>query len=391
VARLFLQRATIGNEYDDWVSMKVSIRLFFFCICVSGPLLQLARCHAQDDWLTGRDFSRASGKIVGVSWGEPLRKTLNKLAERQRVAIFLDRRVDPSQWVEFTSSGKSVAQTIMALTDQLGLAALQIDKRFYYVGPRDRVAELVFRRQRLMKKVNALPNSMRLKWTAKDRLEIDPLTEPAMLYQELSQKELSQSVRVKMMSAELIEHDLWPKVDLPELTLIDRIIVLTYGFGFWVEVSDKGTACRLVVPEEMQPVEFTHRKKISAADKNRLMDEYPSVKITVSSRATKVVASPMIQYEVKRLLDSANSTTHRQPQGKVVVSLTAEGRIIAILEKVAAEHNVQLKFDSDLAAILEKRVKLEVKQVTYDQLIQKTLESTGLKYQWTDGELLITR
>src|SRR5438552_11738492 len=55
-------------------------------------------------WKTGAAFTRQLHEIVGVSWQDrALRDGLDRLSRAYGVAVFLDRRIDPDQHVDFTA------------------------------------------------------------------------------------------------------------------------------------------------------------------------------------------------------------------------------------------------------------------------------------------------
>src|SRR5437762_2517112 len=67
-------------------------------------------------WKTGAAFTRQLHEIVGVSWQDrALRDGLDRLSSAYGVAIFLDRRIDPDQHVDFTARDFPLDDLLMQL------------------------------------------------------------------------------------------------------------------------------------------------------------------------------------------------------------------------------------------------------------------------------------
>src|SRR4051812_19500760 len=53
---------------------------------------------------TGVEFRKASEEAVGITWSDlSLREAIQSLARTQEICIWLDRRVDPDQPIQFTA------------------------------------------------------------------------------------------------------------------------------------------------------------------------------------------------------------------------------------------------------------------------------------------------
>ena len=73
-------------------------------------------------WNTGPRFQQQLQTTVGVSWRRnPMRAALARLAQSQRVAIFLDRRVDPDQPISFSVRDVPLETALEQLARQLGI------------------------------------------------------------------------------------------------------------------------------------------------------------------------------------------------------------------------------------------------------------------------------
>lgn len=360
---------------------------FHVGFCIS---LQSIEAQNEVEWNTGNEFSKARNAIIGVSWSDvSLRESLYNLAKQQGVAIFLDRRVDPNQSIEFESAGRSLEHTIMALTDKLDLAALKIDNRLFYIGPRRQVAELHFRRTKLLKTIAELPRGQRSVWTKPVHLGIKRLDEPRRIIEALTNL-----AGIEVRDPEVISHDLWPEVDLPDLKLIDSMILLSYGFDRWPQVSKDGKLLRFNAATELKPVAIKHTRLLSDTIKDEIREEFPDSKFVDEKKRTTLVGTPEAHYVASRLQAKLTSRKKR-PNDKVartiVKSFNSDAKIESILRKVAGAMGVELEYDESMQLLLDARVQVSVENVSFEKLIEKALENTGLEFQVDSGKLIILR
>ncbi|HMO13522.1 MAG TPA: hypothetical protein PKD64_14890 [Pirellulaceae bacterium] len=373
------------------MSLKQAIStLASFCILANSTATGWTQTNK---WASGRDFSNARQQSVVVSWNHaPLRAALDNLSHRQRIPIFLDRRVDPSQPIDFDSNHGTFEQTLLQLADSLDLGVERVAESYYYVGPRQAVAELRYRRKELMEEIDRLPREHKRDWLAKQTLRLDYLEEPADAYANLERPR-----HLNISFGEKIPYDLWPEIDLPALTLIDRMIVLSYGFGLWIKLNNNDTTqAALVKTKPLAEFEQDHAKRINEEQLQILREQYPSVAIAQGEK-TRVTAPAFVHYEIERMLDNGTVKRSYRPErkdGQVVVDFSTgdqDAAIGSILTKIAEANRVELKFEPEMRQILETRIKLKLRRVTYDELLKETLAPVGLNFEFTDSELRITR
>ncbi|MDR2641433.1 MAG: hypothetical protein LBC74_01425, partial [Planctomycetaceae bacterium] len=84
--------------------------LIFVCLVLAFfdfSLLQLAEANF--------------GRVVSVTWQRvPIREALGRLANANRVGLFIDRRIDPSTLVNFKADNKTVKQVFKDFADSAG-------------------------------------------------------------------------------------------------------------------------------------------------------------------------------------------------------------------------------------------------------------------------------
>src|SRR5207245_1970556 len=96
-------------------------------------------------WLTGDKLRAQLEQKVGIDWGgnkgRTFRQAITRLASSQRVAIVLDRRVDPDQKIELSLDDVTLdaALKLIAANKQLGVAQLG---SAIYLGPKGTAEKL---------------------------------------------------------------------------------------------------------------------------------------------------------------------------------------------------------------------------------------------------------
>src|SRR5437764_2375427 len=129
-------------------------------------------------WKTGAAFARQLHEIVGVTWQErALRDGLERLSRAYGVAIFLDRRIDPDQHIDFTARDVPLEN----LLQQIAAAAhaeTAVIGSVIYIGPRDTAAQLptiaAMRRQETAR----LPNDVKARLLKTDAFRREELAQP---------------------------------------------------------------------------------------------------------------------------------------------------------------------------------------------------------------------
>ncbi len=133
---------------------------------------------AEVKWHTGTAFQRALRHTVGLTWSEtPLRPALMQLARVQRVAIFLDRRVDPDQLVEFRTGEAPLEEVLQRLATSLDVGSTQLGS-VVYIGPPETAAVLAATAERRRTEVKGLSSATRTRYLAMAAMQWEMLAEP---------------------------------------------------------------------------------------------------------------------------------------------------------------------------------------------------------------------
>lgn len=293
---------------------------------------------------TERELQQKLRKRLSVTWqGQQLRKTLDGLANTQKLSIWLDRRVDPQQIVSLQLRSLTLHQILEKLGKQQKLGVIQLSS-VVYIGPQQSAQELPALARQARSALAKTPAAMKRRWLKTESTEFPDLCEPRSLL-----SELLSSAEVELNGEEKIPHDLWRARELPPLALVDRVVLVLVGFDLTCQISRDGKSCSVV------PIKHSVIPGRSLA----------AIPLPSSPRpqATEQV------YSLKLL---------NQPLGNVV-------------DQLARQLQLQVIWDEELSAsqrsVQNRLVSCDVQNADLDELLTSILEPAGLRHQ-RDGQVL---
>src|SRR5690242_3065684 len=193
------------------------------------------------NWKTGAAFTRQLREDAGVTLGDRgLRDALGAIAHAYDVAIFLDRRIDPDQRVDFSASDIPLERLLQQIA-AVAHAETAVIGSVVYVGTRESAAQLATIAAMKRQEVSRLPNDAKARLLKTEAWHWEELAQPRDLL-----RDLAQQGGVRVENADSMPHDLWPAVNLPPLAWVDRLTLLLVGFGLTFELDDRASAVRLV-------------------------------------------------------------------------------------------------------------------------------------------------
>lgn len=356
--------------------------------CLSALLLWTGRTAnaAQFNWKTGRAFQRAlAGEFAVVNWpeGRRFRDQLVQLSERQRVAIFLDRRIDPDQSVSFSARQITFLELLNRLAAKVGATTLDIGS-VIYIGPRDQVAGLTRIAQQRVREARALSSRADRRWLAKRPCRWERLARPRRLLERLAEE-----VGVTIDGIDKVPHDLWPQTSLPPLRWIDRMTLVLAGFGLTYQFVDQGDGVRPVPLPSHDPVTRLYQATSFPVAWERVAKQFPAAGIEHASGKIRFRGTPEEHERLRQLLSGTLPVGKTQQRStKTVHSLRVSQQPVgAILKTIQQQLGLRLKFAAGVRDRLSTRVTFELENVPLDQLLEATLTPASLTFH-RDGELI---
>lgn len=348
--------------------------------CLSGAAAE------EIDWKIGLDFRKALEQQVGLEWAEnPIRDALRNLSRNQRVAIWLDRRVDPGMKLQFDAKGLPLAITLDQLCEKYRMGNSVVGP-VVYIGPAATAEKLATVAAVRRQQVGRHSATARAKWAKATAWHIPQLSEPRALFQELVREAGS-----TLQNPDAIPHDLWPEISLPPLTLADRMTMVLAGFDLTYEQSADGSTIRIVpMPEKIEYEQIYSWRDDNGSLAAQLRKKLPELKIEMLDGKVRVTGKYEYHELIDRMMSGETVKTAKVVPGDTRYTMRVDDQPAgAVVKTVANRLGKELVFDRSLAEKLNQNVKLDLKDATLDELLTKTLQPLELTYELKEASLVI--
>ena len=361
--------------------MVYAMRIALLSACLL--LLMVAFVYAAQpaaamNWRQGRDFDAQWTQPVSLAWSRtPLRGAIEELAKFHRIAMILDRRVDPDQLVTFEVQQLPLDQAVARLAEQLKLGAARWND-VVYLGPKPTVDNLRTLSALLRESILQQPATARGALTKVKSSSWEYLAEPRAIVEGLARE-----AGVTLLEVDRIPHDLWSAADLPPLAWYDRLLMVTTQFNLTVVVEREGRDVRLVPITERVQIE---RSYPASGDLEVALARYrslaPNAEISKGDK-TLIVRGRIEDHEqLTKPQPSATSPS----KGIEVFSLTlADVPLDKLLASLEKRLDVTFQFDRPAIAAagikLDQLVSVEVVQQPLEGLLRAALVPAGLTFK----------
>jgi hypothetical protein len=346
----------------------------------------IATAADEVDWKIGLEFRKALEAPIGLKWAEnPIRDALRNLAKNQRVAIWLDRRIDPGAKLQFQLEDLPLSITLDQLCEKYKLGRSTVGP-VIYIGPRATAEKLATLAAVKRQQVGRQSVSERARWSRAVEWSVPLLAEPRELV-----RELAQEAGATLQNAEAIPHDVWPAIPLPALTLADRLTLVLAGFDLTFEQSADGSTLRIISMPEVVEYEQTYawrdQNKSLAA---QLSKKFPELKI--QNVGDKLIVTG--KYETHELIDRMMSgetiRTAKVVPGEKRYSLRIDNQPAgAVVKTVAKELGKEMVYDPALVEKLRTNISFNVNDVKLEELLKTALTPLELTFEINETSLVV--
>lgn len=360
-----------------------------------GLLLPVLPARGASDWRTGPALRQAlQSRLAQIQWQEaPLRQVVENLARDHRVAVLLDRRIDPGQEIDLSLNGATLGEIFRQIAESRQLECGLLGP-LIYLGPASEVPKLETALEVARRAVRQLPAAWRRRWQEPRALLWKRLTVPRELF-----VRLAQDSQITFTGTEQIPYDLWEAADLPALPLIDRLGLIAGQFGLMVEVQPEGNRAALVpIPEDIcvvetypggrDPKELVRRwSELAPESQIRIVDG----KIEVRGRLRDLEQIAAAQRPEKTQPAAAPRTSAGEARYTVP---EARGTLGHLLEEYCKQLGLTLVLDREELAragiSLERPLTFSVHEATREGLFRAMLEPAGCTFR-IEGQTLQVR
>ena len=335
------------------------------------------------NWLTGARFQKQLSQPVDVVWDDvPLRQAMSNLARAQRVAVVIDRRVDPSQKLKLQLRGVSLQEAFeeIARSRRLGVSLLG---SVVYLGPPQSAARLRTIVAIRCEEIRRLSPGLQRKFLLPKEFSWEDFAMPRALLEQLAEQ-----TGLKIDGSGRVPHDLWAAAGLPSLSPVEQLTLILAQFDLTFEVgSDERSISLARIPEEVAVV----RDYPGGSDPRETALKFA---VLAPDARIKVVGEKV--YVKGFVEDHQRITSPRRPKRPAAApvqhdfantrfTLEVDQPAGALLRQLAVQLKLDLRIDDEglqkAGISLEGRVAFSVKDATIDELLAAVVEPLGLAWR----------
>ena len=335
-------------------------------------------------WRTGGELRRASRVAISGTWTDtPLRQLLQQISKRQRISLFIDRRVDPNRNVNLDARNLTWEQLLLEIGKQHSYFFCRLDD-VYYFGPRQVCVTLPDVYENLRTELRERRQELRVNWLTASSANWPRLSQPRQLLQAIGQQH-----GVELYSDDQVAHDLWNEFSSPPIPLALQAILLTSGFGKTIVVSKTGQKLKIVDYPKVDECSWRveHLEDARAVIREIKSDHTEIEMQAVTRRRSELSGKTDVLYLAIVALIGEQSAL--QGRGPVTFSLELRSTRGSALATMAQQLNVEFDYQPDAAEALAEFVELNFKDATAEEIIQGVVAGSGLSYQLDSKQLKI--
>ena len=366
-------------------------RTFLYFIFAIIGLAVTAKPHdlygqtAQQTVLADARFEQQLDALISTRWDLSLKDALNSISETQRVAIFLDRRINPAQKIQLEVNDKTLNAVLQQIANQANAQTSYI-RNVIYIGP--------VKTTHLLATVAAIHAEQHRRNQAENKVlfTVGKRTQWNRLSQSRSiVTAIAKTVNAEITNIEVIPFDLWDKHTLPNLPFAMRMSIVLAGFDLTYQMNNDRSITLTPFPTEAKYLK-AFSNKVSAANFNRIKNIFPTLQITNSNQQLVAVGRWEEIAELELLL-RGNSITRPKPTttSKQVYTLTVTNQTIQnVLQAIASNEKLELVGSAEAQKIWSKRISLEAKELPLANLLLQVVGQGNLQYRIAAKQLLIS-
>lgn len=335
------------------------------------------------EFQTGQRFQTELDRTLSASWANvELRDLLRKIGDERRVAILLDRRIDPTVQLPLNLTNSSLREGVRDLARLIG-ADISVAEPVVFVGPHSatqRLRTLIeLRSSELASREVSIPEKRRLELSARHAVIWQDLDSPTEIVQRIADR-----YRLTIGHLDLLPHDLWAANTLPSVTVAEALSLVLIQFDLtfvWTgRVEDgAGQGIELVSAPERPVLEKRHRVKgRTAAEALKLVQKYGPELSEKTAKSVTLDGSELVvnglreDHEAVTALLSGSATkrpdaaTGIKPIQQRLFTLKIDRVPTRVLMKKLEESEIVFEYDAEqltAAGIdLDQPIKLEVEK-----------------------------
>ena len=340
------------------------------------------------EFQTGPRFQTEIDRLLSASWANvELRDLLKKIGEDRRVAILLDRRIDPTVQLPLNLTNSSLREGVRDLARLIG-ADISVAEPVVFVGPptaTQRLRTLIeLRSSELFSRESSIPEKRRMELTTRHTVTWQDLDSPAEIVQRIADR-----YRLKIGDLDLLPHDLWAANTLPSVSAAEALSLILIQFDLTFAWTGAGQGIELVSAPERPLIEKHHRVKgRTATEALKLVQQFgPNLDIKVDG-SELVMRGLLEDHEAVAAMvggstpKKPDATTGVKPIKQRLFTLKIDRVPVRVLMQKLEESEIVFEYNAEqLAAAginLDQTIKLEVEKASAAEFFKTVFDPLGL-------------
>jgi hypothetical protein len=373
--------------------MKINFMIALMAVVIWG--IQAPTSLGASTWATGPDLQKRLEEPTDLVLGEnPLRRALENLSHSKKIAILIDRRVDPGQKIDISLTQTPLKDALQAVAEKNGLGISFVGPVAYFAHPQDvgRVRTLVALRQ---EEARRLPTEKDKKFLLPKPIAWEDYSAPRDLLEKLGKEN-----GIQIAGLDQVPHDLWAAADLPPLGLVERLTLIAGQYDLTFNISADGDLISLrPIPEHVELVrsypagrqpEAIIRNYAAIAPQARIRIAGDKIVVAGTLEDHDRITSPIRPAERKPKPSKSTDAGHELKRYTLKVE---EKPIGPLLRQLAAQLNLTITINDtaieQAGVSLDQRVSFSVKEAAIDELLRAALNQTNLKFTRRGNEIHI--
>ncbi len=340
----------------------------------------------------GAKFRAELDRSMSASWSNvSLRSIFRRISDQRKVAILLDRRIDPTPELEIDIANLSLLAAIEHIATQSS-AAVSVVGNTLYVAPPARAARLrtlvELQSIELFKESSTLSKRRYFNLVNRQMFHWNDLDQPSELL-----RRIAKTYKLEIHGLDLIPHDLWAGATLPKVNAIEALSLVLIQFDRTFTWTKRMRGIRVVpipakiaiekkyVPRGTTSVAAV--RKWTAAIRGLQAEPKGGVVVVRGTVEQHEILSDLLRPREKRKksVGSAGPTPlHR----RTFTYRTRNVPIRAIMRELEKKSGMVFTFDHNALASagidLDKKISIELRNASAEKLLEEIFGRLGLTF-----------
>jgi hypothetical protein len=371
------------------VATATILGLLLASTCAGQTGTNATTARSTPDSLTGPRFRVELDQATSGSWlNVELRTLFNKLSAERRIAILLDRRVDPSVQMPVEITNRSLREGLEDIARKVQ-AHVSVPDNVVFVGPEPAAARIrtliELRSAELQSKSGPVREARRNELTRPSTTAWPDLTPPDEIIQQIADRR-----HLTIRGLDKIPHDLWAGNSLPAVTAPEALSLVLIQFDLTFAWIDGGQGIELVpVPDTVTVERRVKAKGRTPADTQKLIaEQFPDLDAKIDG-GDVVVRGTVEQHEMIAALLNPTSTrpTVKAPAPLKQRSFTLEFRRVPISAAMKKLEESGVVFAYDAVALkaagvdLDQTVDIKLNKATATEFFDALFAPANVSFQ----------